>query len=57
MNWQEEVAKGMGKWGFRRGTYNPRLYAHDEWEIQVFLHGDDFASVGSRKSLRIFLQN
>ena len=56
MNWQEEVAKEMGKWGFRRGTYNPCLYAHDEWKVQVFLHGDDFASVGNRKSLRMFLQ-
>ena len=50
MNWQEEVAKEMGKWGFRRGTYNPCLYAHDEWKIQVCLHGDGFASVGSRTS-------
>ena len=52
MNWQEEVAKEMGKWGFRRGQYNPCLYSHDEWKIQVFRHGDDFASVGSIASLR-----
>ena len=23
MNWQEEVAKEMIRWGFRRGKYNP----------------------------------
>ena len=52
MNWQEEVAKQMRKWGFSRGKYNPCLYSHSEWKIRVFLHGDDFASVGSREALR-----
>ena len=28
MNWQEEVAKEMQKWGFTRGQYNPCLYYH-----------------------------
>ena len=26
-NWQEEVARQMKKWGFRRGVYNPCLYS------------------------------
>ena len=26
MNWQEEVAKEMIKWGFKRGRYNPCIY-------------------------------
>ena len=26
MNWQEEVAREMAKWGFKRGRYNPCLY-------------------------------
>ena len=25
-NWQEEVARQMKKWGFRRGVHNPCLY-------------------------------
>ena len=25
MNWQEEVAREMNKWGFRKGRYNPCL--------------------------------
>jgi len=54
MNWQEEVAKEMHRWGFRRGQYNPCLYSHAEWKVRVFLHGDDFASVGSREALRKF---
>ena len=44
----------MCKWGFRRGRYNPCLYAHSEWKFRVFLHGDDFASVGNREVLRKF---
>lgn len=29
-NWQEEVAREMSEWGFRRGRYNPCLYSHKE---------------------------
>ena len=28
MNWQEEVAKEMAKWGFQRGCSNACLYWH-----------------------------
>merc|ERR1712086_1148632 len=56
MNWQEEVARGMRGWGFSRGQYNPCLYTHAERRVQVFLHGDDFASVGHRAALKAFLQ-
>ena len=54
MNWQEEVAKEMRQWGFSRGHYNPCLFIHATQHVQVFLHGDDFASVGSRASLQWF---
>ena len=56
MNWQEEVAKEMRQWGFNRGQYNPCLYIyiHTTQNVQVFLHGDDFASVGNRVSLQWF---
>ena len=56
MNRQEEVAKEMRGWGFSIGQYNPCLYTHTERRAQVFLHGDDFASVGHRASLKWFLQ-
>ena len=56
MNWQEEVAREMKNWGFDRGQYNPYLYTHTEKRAQVFLHGDDFASVGNRAALKWLLQ-
>ena len=56
MNWQEEVAKEMKGWGFERGQYNPCLYTNVAKKVQVFLHGDDFASVGTRVALKWFLQ-
>ena len=49
MNWQDEVAKEMRKWGFTRGQYNPCLYYHRQRNIRTFLHGDDFATVGTRE--------
>ena len=52
MNWQEEVAELMLKHGFTRGRYNPCLYFHREREPRTFLHGDDFATVGSRSAVR-----
>ena len=38
----------MRKVGFRRGKYNPCLYYHVERNLKTFLHGDDFATVGTR---------
>ena len=46
-NWQQEVAKEMRGWGFSRGTYNPCLYFQKERGLRTFLHGDDFAAVGT----------
>ena len=49
MNWQEEVAKEMAKWGFKRGRYNPCLYWHPVSGLMTLVHGDDFVSVGRRE--------
>ena len=48
MNWQEEVAKEMVRIGLTRGTYNPCLYFHSQRNLRSLLHGDDFATVGTR---------
>ena len=48
MNWQEEVARVMPKNGFVRGRYNPCLYYHRGMGLRTFLHGDGFATVGTR---------
>ena len=55
-NWQEEVAREMRKWGFRRGKYNPCLYFHESRQLRTFLHGDDFATVGTREGVNWFTQ-
>ena len=47
MNWQEEVASEMLEAGVRRGKYNPCLYYHEGRNLRTFLHGDDFAAVGT----------
>ena len=39
----------MRKLGFRRGKYDPCLYYHAERNLRTFLHGDDFATVGTRE--------
>jgi len=60
MNWQEEVAREMKRWGFQRGIYNPCLYYHPQLQIRTLVHGDDFVSAGRRSSineLKARLQN
>ena len=52
MNWQDEVAKELKKQWFQRGVYNPCLYYHRERNLRTFLHGDDFATVGTRKEVK-----
>ena len=46
----------MISWGFSRGRYNPCLYYHKETHLKCLVHGDDFVSVGSRKSVSTFRQ-
>ena len=52
MNWQEEVARELRKIAFQRGVYNPCLYYHQEKNLRTFLHGDDFATVGTRSEVK-----
>ena len=47
MNWQEEVAREMQKWEFRRGRYNPCLYWNEGLQLMALVHGDDFVTAGS----------
>ena len=54
MNWQEEVAREMRKLGFQRGQYNPCMYYHPQRNLRTFLHGDDFATVGTRSGVQWF---
>ena len=54
MNWQEEVAREMIKWGFRRGRYNPCLYHNASTGLICMVHEDDFMSVGSRDAAAKF---
>ena len=55
-NFQEEVRKVLTKAGFKRGKYNPSTFYHEKVGIKAMVHGDDFISSGSRKSLRWFRQ-
>ena len=44
----------MIKLGCKRGQYNPCLYYHRQRNLRTFLHGDDFATVGSRSEVQWF---
>ena len=40
--------------GFRPGRYNPCLNYHQGMNLITFLHGDDFATVGTRQEVSWF---
>jgi len=50
-NWQEEVAKHLVGIGFRRGQANQCIYEHKVRKIATLVHGDDYASTGTREDL------
>ena len=52
MNWQEEVAKCMLRWGFKVGRYNPCMYHSPERGMLCLVHGDDFVCVGEAEDLQ-----
>ena len=54
MNWQEEVAREMTRWGFGRGRYKPCLYYSPTTGLICMVHGDDFVSVGSAQAAEQF---
>ena len=47
----------MRKLGFQRGRYNPCLYYHESRNLRTFLHGDDFATVGTKEEVNWFRQS
>ena len=48
------MARELRRIGFQRGVYNPCLYYHQERNLRTFLHGDDFATVGTRSEVKWF---
>ena len=47
--WEECITKVMQKFGFVQGKSSPCLFYHEKKEMSVFVHGDDFVSLGSVK--------
>ena len=50
-NWIEEYMKRLLELGFTAGPSTPCICWHEEHELFVTLHGDDFAVVGPMESL------
>ena len=55
-HFREEVRKVLTKAGLKIGKYNPITHYHEKVGIKAMVHGDDFTSSWSRKSLRWFEQ-
>jgi hypothetical protein len=45
-NWEVEYTEMMEEAKFRQGEYSECIYYHEERNIRVVMHGDDFAASG-----------
>jgi len=53
--WEKTYREAMVQdLGFRRGGANPCIFTHDELDINVTVHGDDFFMEGTAEALDVF---
>ncbi len=52
LNFQKECRKYLSSLGFRIGRYNVSTYYHEEKNLKMMLHGDDFATVGGVEEIQ-----
>ena len=50
-NWSEEYTTSLKSWGFKVGRSSPCNFCHKERDIQMTVHGDDFAATASTVQL------
>ena len=50
--WEECVAERLSELGFRSGRASPCLYWNEQADLIVFVHGDDFVTLGALESCR-----
>ena len=51
--WQHEAGNTLKDAGFTAGRTSPCLFHHPARDMMVFLHGDDFVSLGSLEDLKL----
>ena len=53
-NWELEYTEMMTEAGFRQGAYSACVFYHEEKNVRVVVHGDDFTVLGPSKGLDWF---
>ena len=51
-NWTEEYTRTMVRAGFKVGKASPCDFYHEEWDVAVTVHGDDFTACGPESALK-----
>ena len=52
LNWQKTLAEHLVENGFVRGVGHPSVFHHPKRKIWTLVHGDDYCSAGSTKSIK-----
>ena len=52
LNWSKEYAETLKAAGFIQGKNNPCLFRHQQQQVSIMVHGDDFIAVGPAENLK-----
>ena len=56
-SWAKEYTRRLKEWGFRRGRSTPCVFEHEERDLKVMVHGDDFVTLGLEEQIKWFHEN
>ena len=52
LNWAMESGSALKEAGYKQGIANPCLFRHEEKDVTIMVHGDDFVAVGKEEDLQ-----
>ena len=52
--WEQCYVDCLIDLGFKQGIASPCCFHHDEWDVAVVVHGDDFTALGTDDSLNLY---
>ena len=53
-SWAKEYGSKLKEWGFKRGKSTPCVFEHEERDLKIMVHGDDFVTLGLEEQIKWF---
>ena len=52
LNWAAEYGETLKEAGYKQGVSNPCLFWHQDKDVTIMVHGDDFVAIGNEENLK-----